>query len=344
MLIGLICLVLIGGSFVLSSSEIAIFSLSRIQLKKIKNTSEPMFRRIRMLLQDSIGLLITILFFNEIINITLGSIITSNWVQTIQMPSFLEWTHLPNWAFQSLLGVVVTTPIVMIFCELTPKVVASRANQLVISLFLPFVYTLYLLIRPLVTGLRLFLPAQHIKELPHLKEDDFITLAEEHTESGHLHETELELIKNVFEMDDTLVDSIATPIRRVLSIPANFTLGQAANLALKERSFSRLPIHGKSKDEIIGVLSSKDFVILKVDPDSAHEPVMSIAKEPLIVSNQTNLDTLFRKMKSKKVQTAFIKNALGKVTGMISIQDILDTLIEEAFDETMDESAKDHSK
>ena len=319
----LICLLLISFSFVFASSEIAIFSLSRLQLKKIKVQSEPLFKRLRTLIQDSFGLLITVLFFNEIVNITLAALITSNFIEPLEL----------SWQMQSVVGILVTTPIILIFCELTPKVVATRANQLIISLFLPFVYGCYVVLKPLVTFIKMFFPKQPIKDLHNLHEEDFIIIAEEHAETGHLHETELELIKNIFEMDDTRVEQLSTPIKKILTLPSNYTLDQAAKIALKDKIFSRVPISGTSKEDIVGVLNTKDLVSLKLNPELKKESVMSIAKEPLVISGSITLEALFKKMKSKKVQVAFTKNSLGKITGMITLQDILDTVIEEAFEE-----------
>ncbi len=319
----LLCIFLISCSFVLSSSEIAIFSLSRVQLKKIKDQSEPVFRRIRTLIGDSVGLLITVLLFNEIVNISLASIITSTWVAPLDL-GIREAT---------LLGVAITTPVILFCCELTPKVIATRANRMIISLFLPVLYVLYLLTRPLVALIRLFLPSQPVPELHKLHEEDFIILAEEQTETGNLNETELELIKNVFEMDDTRVEQIATPIRKVFTLPSHLNLEQSYQAILREKAYSRIPIHGGSKEEIVGVLNTKDIVELKVRAEARNESIMTLSNDPLIVPGSISIDALFRKMKNKKVQVAFIKNTAGKVTGLITLQDILDTLVEEAFEE-----------
>jgi putative hemolysin len=318
-----ICLLLISFSFVFASSEIAIFSLSRLQLKKIKDQSEPLFNRLRTLIQDSFGLLITVLFFNEIVNISLASLITSTYIEPLSL----------SWQLQTLVGILVTTPIILIFCELTPKVVATRANKLVIKLFLPIVYGCYVITKPLVSIVKLFFPKQQIKDLHNLHEEDFIIIAEEHAETGHLHETELELIKNIFEMDDTRVEQLCTPIKKILTLPSNYNLDQAAKIALKDKIYSRVPISGTSKEDIVGVLNTKDLVAIKLHPELKSESVMTIAKEPLIISGSLTLEALFKKMKSKKVQVAFTKNNLGKIIGMITLQDILDTVIEEAFEE-----------
>lgn len=319
----LLCVLLITCSFIFSASEIALFSLSRFQLKQIKDQSEALFRRIRTLIHDSFGLLITVLLFNEMLNIAIGSIITSH---------FIEPLHF-DWKTQTVLGILIITPITLIFCELTPKVVATRANRFVISIFLPIVYTFYLITKPLVTFIKFFMPQQQVKELHQLHEEDFIIIAEEQTETGHLHETELELIKNVFEMDDTRVEQLATPMKKIVTISSTFTVEQAANALLRDKIYSRVPVYEGTKDNIVGVLLTKDLVEVKVNPDIRSEPVMSLAKEPLMIAGSLSIDALFKKMKAKKVQVAFVKNNLGKITGMITLQDILDTLIEEAFDE-----------
>jgi putative hemolysin len=306
-----------------SASEIAVFSLSRVQLRKIKEQSETLFNRLRMLIQDSMGFLITILLFNEVVNIALAAIITSHVVQPLELGPKLE----------VLVGVLVTTPIILIFCELTPKILASRVNHLVVKVFSAPVYYVYRFTRPIVGIIRYFLRETPIKEMHHLHEEDFLILAEEHIETGHLHETELELIKNVFEMDDTRIEQLAIPMKRVITIPSSYTLEQAAQILLKDKIYSRIPISGKFKEDIVGVLNTKDLVEVKLNPDLRTENVMTLAKEPYMVASHLTTEAVFRKMKSKKVHVAFVKNSLGRITGMVSLQDILATIIEEAFEE-----------
>ena len=318
-----LCLILITFSFIFSASEIALFSLSRFQLKQIKDQSETLFLRIRALIHDSIGLLITVLLFNEVLNIAIGALITSRLIEPLKY----------DWKLQTFLGVIVTTPITLFFCELTPKIVATRSNRAVISVFLPIVYIFYCITKPLVYVIKIFLPKQAVKELHQLHEEDFLILAEEQTETGHLHETELELIKNVFQMDDTRVEQLATPLKKILTSPSHYTIEQAAHHLLRDKIFSRVPITGKTKEDIVGILLTKDLVEIKINPDIKTKSVMSLAKEPLIVDGNLTLEGLFRKMKSKKVQVAFVKNSQNRITGMITLQDILDTVIEEVFEE-----------
>jgi len=275
------------------------------------------------MIHDSFGLLITVLFFNEIVNISLATIITSHFIEPLSL----------SWQLQTVLGVLVTTPIMLIFCELTPKVVATRANQLIISMFLPVVYLFYVISKPIASLVKFFFPKQPIKDLHNLHEEDFIIIAEEQTETGYLHETELELIKNIFQMDDTRVEQLVTPIRKITTVPSTCTLEQASKMILKDKIYSRVPVYGTNKDDIVGVLNTKDLVGTRIHPKMGQESIMSIAKEPLVVAGSLSLENLFKKMKSKKVQVAFTKNAQNKITGMIAMQDILDAVIEEAFEE-----------
>jgi putative hemolysin len=306
-----------------SASEIAIFSLSRVQLRKIKEQSETLFNRLRMLIQDSMGFLLTILLFNEVVNIAIASLITSRVVEPLHLEPKTE----------ILVGVLITTPIILVFCELTPKIIASRVNLLIIKVFLSPVYFIYRLTRPLVALIRFSLQETPIKETHHLHEEDFLMLAEGHIETGHLHETELELIKNVFEMDDTRIEQLSLPMKRIITIPSTYTLEQASQVLLKGSIYSRIPISGKFKEDIVGVLNTKDLVELKLHPELKTESVMTLAKEPYVVANHLTTEAVFRKMRAKKVQVAFIKNSLGRITGMVSLQDILATIIEEAFEE-----------
>lgn len=127
----LICAVLIGVSAFLSSSEIAIFSLSRFQIRSLKDHFRAVHRRIKRLLADPAGLLVTILVVNEAVNIALSALITSNISQNRQRIDGLSssWNiaghTIPGWAVDAVLGTLVTAPIILFLCEVTPKVIAA---------------------------------------------------------------------------------------------------------------------------------------------------------------------------------------------------------------------------
>jgi CBS domain containing-hemolysin-like protein len=124
------CVVLGAVSSWLSASEIALFSLSRFQLRSLKERFRGAHRKIKRLLADPTGLLITLLAANEVVNVGLSSIIAQSLARW-RRPDWVERLPIPHWALSTLLGLLISTPIVLLLCDVTPKIVGSRANRLI---------------------------------------------------------------------------------------------------------------------------------------------------------------------------------------------------------------------
>jgi len=323
-------------SGVLSASEIVLFTLSRLQLKQLREHSPGTFSRVQKLVQDPLGLLVTVLVLNEIVNVSFGSLITRAFVEKMDMPNWIATFGVQAWVFKTIVGVLITTPIVLLFLELTPKILGSRTNRLVVTLFSPFILFSYRAFYPVHVALKWLFPRSELTNDPTLssiQEDDFLVLAEEQTEHGHIHETELELIRNVFQLDDVAVEEIAVPLRKIQSIREDATLGEAFRFLSAHPEFTRIPVHSGYRDQIVGVLHIKDLLQLRLDDSLATEKVSTLMHEALFTQPSSDLETLFRKMRSKKTHIAFLRNSYGKVVGMISLQKILDHLFEEVFEE-----------
>src|SRR5437868_6513961 len=124
----LLFLSLIFFSASLSASEVALFSLSRFQLRSLKENFRPTYRKIKRLLGDPGGLLITILVLNEVINISLSTLIAST-VSRFNLPIPFYLSRVPSWFLKTILDIAFTAPIILIFCEVTPKVIGTRINR-----------------------------------------------------------------------------------------------------------------------------------------------------------------------------------------------------------------------
>ena len=365
------CFFLILTSAYLSASEIALFSLSRFQLRLLKENLRPIHRKIKQLLSDSSGLLITILIANELLNICLSTLITDI-ISRKEIPAPEILAHWPAWMFNTFLGLVVTTPVILIFCEITPKVIAVKINQIIAVLTinpLTIVYHLFKPIRYPLKAIANFVsgwinrhwrsdsvssPAAHEEPKESiLNETDFLLMLEEGRKEGAIQESELELIKNVFELDNTSVEEVCTPLAQVLSLPATTTVNGAL-AAMRSRKYSRIPVTGKSKKDVIGILYSRDLLRAKLQAGSAISPgagnpieitgsglisgatvvtIGEIMRKPFFVSSSIKLNRLFRKLKQQKTHIAIVKNADGEVTGLVTMSDILDVLFDEFFTE-----------
>ncbi|MFZ9595648.1 MAG: CNNM domain-containing protein [Bdellovibrionia bacterium] len=352
----LACVTLIALSAYLSASEVALFSLTRFQVRFLRENFKSVHRHIKRLLGDPGGVLITILVLNELINISVSSIIAqvvNRW--DLKTPGFLQF--LPNWAFETVIGVCVTTPLVLFLCEATPKVIAARMNQLVVTATagsLSAIYTLFRPIRFLLKRIIHLIP--HTQEPPVLvdpdlpgskksrtllKESDFLILVEEGRKEGDIQENELKLIRNVFELDHATVEDVATSIHQVLHLPSQMTIKSALEV-VRAHHYSRIPVMGSGphRKEVVGILYSKDLLRLKLSPESGSNTISTIMRKPFFVHQKISLNDLFKKFKQNKIHMAIVRNHHKEVTGVITMSDILDTLFEELFEDDFEPSAQ----
>ena len=258
----LVCGALVAVASFMSAAEIALFSLSRFQLRSLKERFRSSHRKMKRLLGDPGGLLITVLVVNEVVNITLSAIIAETvarrWDQGGGGILRSIFKHAPEWSLQMAVGILITTPVVLIFCEITPKAIAARANQ-AISLMsvgpLAIVYDFMKPIRALLKNV-LRLVSRWAggtktsefdgnaegapEEKPLLREEEFLSMVEEGHREGAIQQSEMELIRNVFDLDDTTVADVCTPISQVHSLPISTSI-EGALAEMRGRRYSRIP-------------------------------------------------------------------------------------------------------
>lgn len=355
----LLCILLLSGSALLSSSEVAIFSLSRFQLRMLRDNFRPAHRRIKKLLSDPGGLLISILILNEVINIFVSSMIARavarGWGEG--GPDLLNpapgalLSGVPPWALQTVVGTLITAPIILIFGEITPKAIGARVNQVVAPLTAPFLTWVHFALGParfvlqtIVSTFARWIGRTGPSDVPGknrlLKEEEFLVMVEEGHREGSVRSNELELIRNVFELDDTTVEEIYTPLSQVQTIPATTPLREAFPFIIS-RHFSRFPVVGSNRKQVVGLLFSKDLLREKLEAPSNDECVSSLMRKPLYVSPSTRLNSLFRKFKLSKTHMAVVEQNPGEAIGVVTMDDVLDALLEHL---SSDEESEDGPK
>jgi putative hemolysin len=338
----LLCIPLVIFSAYLSASEIALFTLSRFQVKSVKDEFRSTHRTLKKLLADPSGLLITILILNEMINIALSSLITEA-VSSAEIVPEVYLKSIPRWGINSILGILITAPIVLIFCEITPKVIAARLNRYIVVLTvgpMNFLYEAFRPIRWMVHRILILFSGSfrksnhggvgHQDNSPILKESDFLLLVEEGHKEGAIGQSEFELIKNVFELDDTPVSEITTPLSQVLCLTVNTPVKDALT-TFRERRYSRIPILSGSRNEIVGILYSKDLLRTKLNPGSSTQTVADFMRRPFFVRPNLRLNVLFRKFKHQKIHMAVVKDNQDEVIGVVTMSDLLDAVFEDLF-------------
>lgn len=335
----------------LSASEVALFSLSRFQMRYLRETSRAVHRRIKTLLSDPAGLLITVLVANEVANILISSIIAEGiahrWLTggsriVDYLPS--RWTlHWPEWLGQSVEGLLISTPLILIFCEMTPKALGTRMNQIIAPLVVrptDWLYRAFAPLRKLIEKiinviLRGVTPqelgAEGQQEI--LKEDEFLVLVEQGQKEGSINQTEVDLIKNVFNLDDTRVRDVYTPLSRAFTLHNKMKMNDILN-ALKHRVHSRVPVLDSQTREVVGILYKKDIIFDRLEKDISTLSVDEYLRKPYFVSASMQLNTLFRQMRNQKNHIAIVQDdKTGKSIGLVTMRDVLYELFDEYFPE-----------
>lgn len=345
----LICVVLIFVSAFMSASETALFSLSRFQLRSLKENFRPTHRKIKKLLSDPGGLLITVLMMNEVLNIALSTIITGAISQrtSFQIPHFPDC---PEWLVETIVGTVVTAPIILIFCEVTPKVIAAKINQVVATLTASPLNLIYEIFKPLRFLLKQVIriisqPNSHSYQKAHsknasndpiLKESDFLLMVEEGHKEGAIEESELELIRNVFELDNTRVAEIATPLAQVLTLPVTTTI-KGALAAIRGQKYSRIPVMSLNRKEVLGILYAKDLLRATLSNPDTSSTIAPLMRKPYFVYSTMRLNTLFIKFKQRKTHMAIVLDQNQLVSAIVTMSDLLDVIFENILSDEEDD-------
>lgn len=224
------------------------------------------------------------------------------------------------------------------FGELAPKSFAIRyPTNTTFAVSLPL-RLFYFIFRPfiwLLNGLaNIILRMIGIKPVHggdiHSEEELKMIISESH-EGGAIEETERDLIRNVFDFDDRRVSAIQTLRKNITAMRADFTLQQAINFAISE-GYSRYPVYTNSLDDIIGVIYTKDLMRTMM---AANKPdnLQALIRKTYFISESKKIKDLLREFQQKRIQMAIVTNEIGEVSGIVSMEDILEELVGEIQDE-----------
>jgi CBS domain containing-hemolysin-like protein len=224
------------------------------------------------------------------------------------------------------------------FGELAPKSIAIRypANT-TFSVALPL-KIFYVIFRPfiwLLNGLanvilKIFgIHPVHGSEI-HSEEELKMIISESH-EGGAIEETERDLIRNVFDFDDRRVWNIQTLRKNVTAIDVGLTLDEAINFAIKE-GYSRYPVCDGTLDEIIGIIYTKDLMRTMIAPKKP-DSVRPLLRKVNFIGESRLIKDLLKEFQKKHIQMAVVTNEIGEVSGIVTMEDILEELVGEIQDE-----------
>lgn len=333
----LLGLLLCSGFF--SGSETSFFSLGRIERYLIRNGDESLtLRWIHVLLQNPRRLLISILVGNECINITASAVSASLTVDVFNsiFPSIGENRLL----LKTVVATALIFPLILIFGEITPKALALRNPQQyarIVVVPLSFFIRLVTPVRWVLEGLtnrivRLVTRKPLVHETP-MTEREFRSLVDLSREGGELWESEHQFIHNIFEFGEARVSELMTPRTDMICLRLDQSRTEVLN-AIEAYHFSRIPVYEKDKDDVVGVLYSKD--ILRESLGTTKEEtwnLQSILRRPFFIPQTKKASDLFREFRSNRIHMAIAVDEYGGVAGLVTMEDLLEELFGEILDE-----------
>ncbi len=336
--IGLLLVLLIFSGF-LSGSESSLFSLTPLHIHKMKEDHMPFVGFVERLLARPRRLLATIVVANESINIAIAALTTSLFLYLLG----------PNgkWA-----AIAVTTVVLMVLGEALPKTFAvTYPRRFAVTAVLPMtviskvVYPAAWLLEKISD---LFVRLARGKDPPvqrTVMEDDFKTLVDAGHREGALEETQKELIHSVFDLADTKVADIMTPRVDMFSLSLSMRPSEIAQEVITHR-FSRIPIYGADKEDILGIISAKDLLMdIEEGKEAAIRPLL---KKPYFVPEERQAHSVLSDFKVRNIQMAIVVDEYGGVSGLVTLTDILICLFgniyrERDLQEPMIHQIDDHS-
>ncbi len=316
----IVVLVLFSGFF--SATETAFSSVNRTKLKLKAQAGNKAAQNALNLSDDFDKLLSTILVGNNIVNITL-SVLFNNIFETA----------IPNPAVSGVVSVAVSTVIVLTFGEITPKMIAKEnSERLSMAFGYPIKVIMFILypITILFAGLKWVLKKIFkSKDDDKITEEELLSLVEEAQEDGSLNVQERELISSAIEFDDAEVEDILVPRVNVVSLPIDMPMEKIKNLFF-EYNFSRMPVYRGTIDSVVGMLHNIDFfTALEKGEKSIKNYITPVA----VATEHMKISTLLKSMQRQKVHMAVVVDEYGGTLGIVTLEDILEELVGEIWDE-----------
>lgn len=317
----LVALLILSAFF--SATETAFTSLNRTRLKLLADDGKKSAKKALKHAENYDRLLYTILIGNNIVNLTLATISTLLFSSIITNSESLSAT----------LSTIISTIAVLIFGEITPKTLAKEFPEKVAMFVAPIMDFFTIILYPLnlvFTGWKLLLKKIFkFKSEDVITEQELLTYVEEANEDGTLDNNETELISSAIEFNDAEVGDILVPRVNVIAVEENTPM-KDIRLVFSEHGFSRLPVYRGSIDTIIGMIHEKDFYAAYT---SGATDIKGIVTSMALATEHMKISDLLRGMQKQKVHMATVVDEYGGTLGIVTLEDILEELVGEIWDE-----------
>ena len=328
--LGVISIILLLLSAMASGSEVAFFSLTRLDMEQLRETNDANSQRVLDLLSNPDRLLATILVTNNMVNICL----------VITVTQLIDNIFIFSGVWEFIFNTIIITFLLLLFGEIMPKVLSQTNPVKMTRLLAAPLKLLRWLVYPLAiilirTSSRVSRLASKNSEISIEELADAVDL----TETGS--EEEQKMLTGIVSFGQTEVVEIMHSRVDITGLEYEATYDEVRKVIV-ETGYSRIPVYGEDLDDVRGVLYVKDLLRhIGEDSDFAWQTLL---RKPYFVPEHMMIDDLLKEFQKKKIHIAIVVDEYGATQGLVSLEDILEEVVGEITDESDDDEDKLYEK
>ena len=316
-----VLLILLVLSAFFSSAETAFSTVNRVRMRALEEDGNKRAARVNLILDDYGKMISTILIGNNIVNIAASSLATIL-AQRINL----------------MVGIAtgILTIVVLLFGEIVPKTWANLNNEKIALVYSGIIFGLMHILTPVIfvvdklsNGILRLLHIDPNKKPSAMTETELKTYVDVSHEDGVIESEEKEMIYNVFDFSDAVAKDIMIPRINMVTVSVDASYHDVLEI-FRESMYTRLPVYQEDKDNIIGLINIKDFIL---NADQGHFSVNSILREAHYTYEYKKSADLLLEMREITMNVAFVLNEYGATVGMITLEDLLEEIVGEIRDE-----------
>ena len=340
----LIILILINAFF--ASAEIAFISLNDAKIDIQAKEGNKKAKKIQNMLKNPSKFLATIQ-----IGVTLAGFLSSAFASDTfadklapVLNTWLPSLSISTWKSISIIIItIILSYFTLVFGELVPKRIAMKYYEKVSFASIGVIKTISVITAPFVkfltfsTNIVSKLFGVTGEEEDNVTEEEIRMMVDVGEEKGTIEEEEKEMINNVFEFNDKFVSEIMVPRNKIFALDIDMTIAEVIEKLSVDMRYSRIPVYDENMDNIKGIIYIKDLLISNKNKNSK---IKSLVKEAYFVSETKRVNELFQELRKDKKQIAIVLDEYGGTAGMVTMEDILEEIVGEIYDEYDKETDK----
>ena len=318
-LISLLILVILSGFF--SSAETAFSTVNRVRMRTLEEEGSKRAAKVNKILESYSKMLSTVLIGNNIVNLSTSALTT-----TIAL----------RFGIPVAVATGVLTLVILLFGEIIPKTWAMLSSEKISLAYCGIIYSLMQVMTPVIfvvdkmsNGILRLLHIDPSKKITTMTEAELRTYVDVSHESGVIESEEKEMIYNVFDFSDALAKDIMVPRINMVTVDVEATFQEVLS-TFRESMYTRFPVYQDDKDNIIGLINIKDFILTE---DEEHFQVRSILRDAHFTYEYKKVADLLYELREKTTSVTFVLNEYGATVGMITLEDLLEEIVGEIRDE-----------